>query len=198
MNLRAEIVRPNFVLIVTDDQSWAGTSICMDNRVLDRFQDRYETPAVVRLANEGMRFSAGYAAAPVCSPSRYSIQWGQSVARHGVTDVQKLFREVPRFEDRDTLVEVLKRVDETYVAAHFGKWHILGDPAEMGFDFSDGETGNKEGGFALKDEYRTRLKEDPKLTNSLKQRSVAFLEQMAKEETPFSCRYRTMPIIHGW
>ena len=185
MNLRSEIVRPNFVLIITDDQSWAGTSICMDNRVLDRFQDRYETPAVVRLANEGMRFSAGYAAAPVCSPSRYSIQWGQSVARHGVTDVQKLFREVPRFEDRDTLVEVLKRVDETYVAAHFGKWHILGDPAEMGFDFSDGETGNKEGGFALKDEYRTRLKEDPKLTNSLKQRSVAFLEQMAKEGNSF-------------
>ena len=106
-------------------------------------------------------------------------------ARHGVTDVQKLFREVPRFEDRDTLVEVLKRVDETYVAAHFGKWHILGDPAEMGFDFSDGETGNKEGGFALKDEYRTRLKEDPKLTNSLKQRSVAFLEQMAKEGNSF-------------
>ena len=184
-SLGAEQVRPNFVLIVTDDQGWAGTSVCMDDRVLDHFQDRYETPAVVRLANEGMRFSAGYAAAPVCSPSRYSIQWGQSVARHGVTDVQKLFRETPAFEDRDTLAEVLKQVDETYVAAHFGKWHILGDPGEMGFDLSDGETGNKEGGFALKDEYQTRLREDPKLTNSLKQRSVAFLEQMAKEGSPF-------------
>ncbi len=184
-SLGAEQAQPNFVLIVTDDQSWAGTSICMDDRVLDRFQDRYETPAVVRLAKEGMRFSAGYAAAPVCSPSRYSIQWGQSVARHGVTDVQKLFREAPIFEDRDTLVEVLKRVDERYVAAHFGKWHILGDPAEMGLDVSDGETGNKEGGFALKDEYQTRLQEDPKLTNSLKQRSVTFLEQMAKEGSSF-------------
>ena len=177
--------RPNFVLIVTDDQSWAGTSVCMDDRVLDRFQDRYETPAVERLANEGMRFSAGYAAAPVCSPSRYSIQWGQSVARHGVTDVQKLYRESPEFADRDTVAEVLKRVDETYVAAHFGKWHILGDPAEMGFDVSDGETGNKEGGFAPKNEYETRLHEDPKLTNSLKKRSVAFLEQMAKEGSSF-------------
>jgi arylsulfatase A-like enzyme len=181
----AEQAQPNFVLIVTDDQSWAGTSICMDDRVLDRFQDRYETPAVVRLAKEGMRFSAGYAAAPVCSPSRYSIQWGQSVARHGVTDVQKLFREAPVFEDRDTLVEVLKRVDDTYVAAHFGKWHILGDPAEMGFDLSDGKTGNKEGGFALKDEYETRLQEDPKLTDSLKQKSVDFLKQMAKEGSSF-------------
>ena len=63
MNLRAEIVRPNFVLIVTDDQSWAGTSICMDNRVLDRFQDRYETPAVVGCKRRHT-FSAGYAAAP--------------------------------------------------------------------------------------------------------------------------------------
>ena len=184
-SLGAQQARPNFVLIVTDDQSWAGTSICMDDRVLDRFQDRYETPAVERLANEGMRFSAGYAAAPVCSPSRYSIQWGQSVARHGVTDVQKLYRESPVLADRDTLAEVLKHVDETYVAAHFGKWHILGDPAEMGFDVSDGETGNKEGGFALKDEYETRLQEDPKRTNSLKRRSVAFLEQMAKEGSSF-------------
>ena len=72
-SLGAEQTRPNFVLIVTDDQGWAGTSVCMDDRVLDRFQDRYETPAVVRLANEGMRFSAGYAAAFVCSPSRYSF-----------------------------------------------------------------------------------------------------------------------------
>ncbi len=185
ISLAAEKIRPNFVLIVTDDQSWAGTSICMDSRVLDRFQQRYETPAVARLAKEGMRFSAGYASAPVCSPSRYSIQWGQSVARHGVTDVQKLFREAPVFEDRDTLAEVLKLVDETYVAAHFGKWHILGNPAEMGFDLSDGATGNKEGGFALKDEYQTRLQEDPKLTNSLKQRSVSFLKQMAKEGNSF-------------
>ena len=87
-------------------------------------------------------------------------------------------------------------MDETYVAAHFGKWHILGDPAEMGFDFSDGETGNKEGGFALKDEYRTRLKEDPKLTNSLKAKICCFLEQMAKGKLLFSCRYRTMPISY--
>ena len=24
----------------------------------------------------------------------------------------------------------LEAVDETYVAAHFGKWHILGDPGD--------------------------------------------------------------------
>ena len=39
------------------------------------------TPNVEALANRGMRFSSAYASAPVCSPSRYSIQFGQTPAR---------------------------------------------------------------------------------------------------------------------
>ena len=33
------------------------------------------------LAEEGMRFSDAYSSAPVCAPSRYSIQFGKSPAR---------------------------------------------------------------------------------------------------------------------
>ena len=177
--------RPNFILILTDDQGWSGTSVCMDTKIADQFQNRYKTPAIQRLATEGVCFSSGYAPAPVCSPTRYSIQWGQSVARHGITDVKMLYRGKHVFEDRDSIAEVLKKLDERYVTAHFGKWHILGDPSKMGYDFSDGETGNKEGGFALNDEYITRLSDDPKLTNTLRDRSVKFLEEVAKDKSPF-------------
>ena len=43
--------------------------------------DFYETPNIKRIANKGVVFSNAYASAPVCAPSRYSIQFGQTPAR---------------------------------------------------------------------------------------------------------------------
>ena len=43
--------------------------------------DFYETPNLEILAKKGMVFSNAYASAPVCAPSRYSIQFGQTPAR---------------------------------------------------------------------------------------------------------------------
>ena len=72
---------PNFILILSDDQGWNGTSVQMvDNMSLSK-SDYHETPNLELLANKGMRFSSAYASAPVCSPSRYSIQFGQTPAR---------------------------------------------------------------------------------------------------------------------
>ena len=82
--------QPNFILILTDDQAWSGTSIRMDKRIGNSYGDGYITPSIKKLANDGMIFSNGYAAGPVCVPSRYSIQLGQSVARHGMTSVFKM------------------------------------------------------------------------------------------------------------
>lgn len=41
----------------------------------------YDTPQLARLAESGMRFTNGYAASPVCSPTRSSIMTGQYPAR---------------------------------------------------------------------------------------------------------------------
>src|SRR5208282_6689589 len=46
----------------------------------------YETPNIDALARSGMRFTQGYAACQVCSPSRASILLGKYPARHGITD----------------------------------------------------------------------------------------------------------------
>ncbi|MDC3132611.1 sulfatase-like hydrolase/transferase [Flavobacteriaceae bacterium] len=72
---------PNFIIILVDDQGWNGTSVqMMDGEVLSK-SDYHHTPNIQKLANNGMRFSSSYASAPVCSPSRYSIQFGQTPAR---------------------------------------------------------------------------------------------------------------------
>ena len=76
--LPAQPPRLNFVLIVVDDLGWADLS-CQGSEF-------YETPHIDRLAKEGIRFTNGYAACPVCSPSRAAIMTGKYPARTGVTN----------------------------------------------------------------------------------------------------------------
>ncbi|MDB4632645.1 sulfatase-like hydrolase/transferase [bacterium] len=44
-----------------------------------------ETPEMVRLAEEWMRFDQCYTPSPICSPTRVSILTGKKPARHGIT-----------------------------------------------------------------------------------------------------------------
>ena len=72
---------PNFVLFLVDDQGWSGTSVQMSDGVDSSKSLYFQTPNLEKLASNGMRFSRGYSSSPVCSPSRYSIQFAQSAAR---------------------------------------------------------------------------------------------------------------------
>ena len=57
---------PNFILILTDDQGWNGTSVQMMDDEPKSKSDYHETPNLESLAERGMRFSSAYASAPVC------------------------------------------------------------------------------------------------------------------------------------
>ena len=69
--------KPNIVVIMADDLGWQDTH-CYGNEQLD-------TPAIDRLAAEGMRITNAYAAAPVCTPTRAAMMSGQSPARLWIT-----------------------------------------------------------------------------------------------------------------
>ena len=71
--------RPNVLFILVDDLGYMD--IGANNP--DTF---YETPNIDRLAASGMRFTDGYAANPVCSPTRYSIMTGRYPTRAGATN----------------------------------------------------------------------------------------------------------------
>ena len=60
--------RPNILFIMTDQQH-AGMLSCSGNANL-------KTPALDRLAEEGVRFERAYVANPVCVPSRISMATG--------------------------------------------------------------------------------------------------------------------------
>ena len=152
--------KPNFVLILVDDLGWADVG-CYGSKY-------HETPNIDRLARQGMRFTDGYAACAVCSPTRAAVLTGRYPARTGVTDWIH-FREIengsiadherrreeyaggpnrrvicprnPLWMELDelTIAEVLKAAG--YATCHVGKWHLGPEPwypEKQGFDYNIG------------------------------------------------------------
>ena len=59
--------RPNLVLIIADDCTYLDMGV---------YGGQAKTPALDRLASEGMQFSRCFQAAPMCSPTRHNIYTG--------------------------------------------------------------------------------------------------------------------------
>ncbi len=70
--------RFNVVVVLVDDMGWMDLS-CQGSAY-------YETPNIDQLAKEGVRFTNGYAACHVCSPTRAAYMTGRHPARIGITD----------------------------------------------------------------------------------------------------------------
>jgi arylsulfatase A-like enzyme len=124
---QTESRKPNFILIMTDDQGYGDMS-ATGNPVL-------QTPHIDRIAAEGMRFES-FHVCPVCAPTRASLMTGRYNFRTGVVDTYK--GRAMMHSDELTVAELLK--DASYQTGIFGKWH-LGDnyplrPQDQGFDES--------------------------------------------------------------
>ena len=127
----------------------------------------YETPNIDKLARSSMRFTQGYSACCVCSPSRASILLGQYPTRHGITDwvgeevgqtfarerrtkllVPDYVHDLPATET--TLADAFRQAGYTTFFA--GKWHLGKQgawPEDRGFDFNKGgwDAGSPVGGY---------------------------------------------------
>jgi arylsulfatase A len=180
----AEDQSPNFVLILTDDQSWVGSSLVIDPDDPRTKSDYYVTPNIERLANMGMSFTQGYSPAPFCCPTRRSITVGQCPARHVYQKNQPGW--VVEYRDRLSIPRMLKAANASYRTAHFGKWDARFDnvtPEQMGYDVSDGLTGNGTGGG--KGSSESMIADDPKLIFDLTRRAGEFIEQEVNAGNPF-------------
>ena len=69
---------PNVLFFLVDDLGWSDVG-CFGSSF-------YDTPNIDQLATEGVRFTDGYAACHVCSPTRASILTGKYPARINLTD----------------------------------------------------------------------------------------------------------------
>lgn len=104
-------VKPNIVLIMTDDQGWAQTGY-YNHPVLN-------TPNLDAMAANGLRLDRFYAAGPVCSPTRASVLTGRTHDRTGVYTHGFALR-----RQEKSIANALKNAG--YATGHFGKWHLNG------------------------------------------------------------------------
>lgn len=76
--------KPNILFFLIDDMGWQDTSepFYKEKTALNQ---RYYTPNMEELADEGMKFTQAYACA-LCSPTRVSLMTGLNAARHRVTN----------------------------------------------------------------------------------------------------------------
>lgn len=74
-HINASPTRPNLLLILTDDQSWAHTGI--------EGYPLVKTPNFDSIARQGIYFKNGYVSAPTCTASRSAILSGQDFWRTG-------------------------------------------------------------------------------------------------------------------
>ncbi len=184
--------KPNFIFILTDDQGWTSTSQLMDDRVPNSKSDYYQTPQLERFASKGMRFSNGYAPCALCCPTRRSIQFGQTPARQGDAAFKENYH--PDFKKVAAIPSVLKSISPAYKAAHFGKWDLRADifPEDLGYDESDGNTGNRNGDMNSTKESKWTdlfLNNDPKRIETITDRALNFMGRQVKAGNPFFLQF---------
>jgi len=152
--------KPNIILFLVDDMGWQDTSVPFWKEKT-KFNERYQTPGMERLASEGMMFTQAYATS-VCSPTRVSLMSGMNAARHRVTnwtlrknasnDANSKVLEFPEWnvngiQPTDTIERTVHAImlpqilqDNGYFTIHCGKAHFgaMGTPAanpiNCGFD----------------------------------------------------------------
>ena len=112
-----QVQRPNIVVLMADDLGYADLS-CFGSAHI-------RTPVLDRLAQEGLKLTDFYAAAPNCSPSRAAMLTGRFPARVGLYSYIDPDSPMHLPAEEVTSATVLRR--NGYQTAHVGKWHLCSD-----------------------------------------------------------------------
>jgi len=139
----AAATKPNIIVILADDLGYADISAYKI--------DRFSTPNIDRIGMQGVRFTDGYATAPVCGPSRAGLMTGRYQERFGFEynngpAQRDLAQGLGLAVGETTIAQLLK--DAGYHTGMIGKWHLGSGqqfyPMNRGFDefvgFLPGET----------------------------------------------------------
>ena len=190
--------QPNFLFILVDDLGYMDVGF-------NNPETFYETVHIDKLAEGAVRFTNGYAACPVCSPTRASIQTGTHPARLATTDyfgapqpenwkrntplLPASYREELPLEEV-TIAEILKQ--HGYQTFYAGKWHLGEEgfwPGDQGYDVNKGgwTRGGPYGGKKYFSPYgNPRLEDGPEgehLPDRLATETAAFME--TNRDEPF-------------
>ncbi|XP_065827470.1 arylsulfatase-like [Oscarella lobularis] len=150
----------NYVIMFADDFGYGDSSVFGHPTI--------RTPAIERLAREGIRFNRWYSANPICSPSRAALMTGRLSVRTGMsrcapTGGDGVFEptSIGGLPDNETTIaELLKK--KAFATQMVGKWHLginevnstdcAHCPLQHGFDHFLGVPYTNSGGCPEEDE----------------------------------------------
>ena len=121
---------PNIIYILADDLGYGDLGVYG--------QEKFATPHIDRLANEGMLFTQHYAGTTVCAPSRSVLMTGLHTGHTPVRGNRGMNGgQFPLPSETLTVAKLLRQ--SGYVTGAFGKWGLgypgsTGDPLKQGFD----------------------------------------------------------------
>lgn len=193
---------PNLIVIMTDDMGYAdvGFNGCID----------IPTPAIDRIAHEGVRFTQGYVSYPVSGPSRAGFLTGRYQDRFGFTTNPSIDPNNPKAGlplEEETMAQVLRKAG--YKNGIIGKWHMgthpVFHPLERGFDYFYGFLSGGHSYFpedlTLTDlsevtkkwewyhtkiiENRTTVETDEYLTDEFSHAAVKFIKEQVENDQHF-------------
>jgi len=123
-NATVESKRPNFVVLISDDQRWDQLS-CADHPLIAELQ----TPNMDRLAQQGVYFREAFVTTPICAVSRASIMTGRYASTHGMNH----FR-IPLHAEVISKSYPAKLHDHGYKTGILGKWGMSTEGTAEIFD----------------------------------------------------------------
>lgn len=143
-----ESLKPNIILIMTDDQGFGDLGYYGNPNI--------KTPVLDSLAARSVRFDQ-FLVNPVCAPTRSAIMTGKYPMSTGVHDTYR--GGAMMAAEEVTIAELLKTVN--YKTGMIGKWH-LGDnypmrPNDQGFDYT---LNHLSGGIGQYGDWPNTLKRD--------------------------------------
>jgi arylsulfatase A-like enzyme len=122
--------RPNFIFVFADDHRWDAMSVVQQEHGERGRFPWFETPAMDRLAAEGVRFRNAFITHSICSPGRAGFLTGQYTHVNGVMD-----NGTPFPVTAVTHASLLRGAG--YHTAYFGKWHMGEQRGQrQGFEYS--------------------------------------------------------------
>lgn len=116
-------LRPNIVLIVSDDMRWDLMSV--------KNHPHLKTPNIDKLAINGALIENAFVPMALCSPSRASLFTGRDVHKASAPEIANVNNSF--LKTQHTVAEYLDKAG--YKTAYFGKWHLgKGREGKKGFD----------------------------------------------------------------
>lgn len=118
--------RPNFIFVIADDHRWDAMGVVQKEHGDKARYPWFETPAMDRMAAEGVRFRNAFITHSICSPGRAGFLTGKYTHAAGI-----MGNSTPFPQDAVTHATLLR--DAGYRTAYFGKWHMGNQKARPGF-----------------------------------------------------------------